>query len=350
MSRKGKIQTVRNVIDPIDLGMTMTHEHLLIEFPDTFSVPPEESHRKQVFYEPITLQNRGLIYHHAWKNLDNSSIIDLDISVDEVLKYKSVGGGAMVDATSIGLSRDPEGLLKISNLTDINIIMGSSYYVYLAHPPEVSEMSIEDLAAVIINDVNVGVGSLKIKSGIIGEVGLSHPLHKDEEKVLIASAVAQKETGAPLLIHPGRDEKAPIVAIDILKKSGADLNMTIMGHLDRTVFERETLIQIAESGCYLEWDLFGQENHFYSANENIDMPSDAKRMEDILFMIENGYESKILIAHDVCHKHQLQEYGGFGFTFIPSFVVPRMRQKGFTDDMINSILYKNPSEALQFSK
>jgi len=27
-----------------------------------------------------------------------------------------------------------------------------------------------------------------------------------------------------------------------------------------------------------------------------------------------------------------------------------MRQKGFTDDMINSILYKNPSEALQFSK
>ena len=47
MSRKGKIQTVRNVIDPIDLGMTMTHEHLLIEFPDTFSVPPEESHRNQ---------------------------------------------------------------------------------------------------------------------------------------------------------------------------------------------------------------------------------------------------------------------------------------------------------------
>jgi len=48
MSRKGKIQTVRNVIDPIDLGMTMTHEHLLIEFPDTFSVPPEESHRKSI--------------------------------------------------------------------------------------------------------------------------------------------------------------------------------------------------------------------------------------------------------------------------------------------------------------
>ena len=36
-----------------------------------------------------------------------------------------------------------------------------------------------------------------------------------------------------------------------------------MGHLDRTVFEKDTLLEIAESGCYLEWDLFGQENHYY---------------------------------------------------------------------------------------
>ena len=350
MSRKGKIQTVKGVIDPSELGMTMTHEHIFIEFPPTMAVPPDESHKKQVFYEPINLQNRGLIYHQGWKNLDDRSILDFDISVKEILKYKAVGGGAIVDATSIGLSRDPEGLLKVSNLTDINVIMGAAYYVYLAHPPEVSEMSIEDLAAVIINDVNIGVGKQLIKSGIIGEVGLSHPLHKDEEKVLIASAVAQQETGAPILIHPGRDEKAPIVAIDILKKSGANLSKTIMGHLDRTVFEKETLLQIAESGCYLEWDLFGQENHYYSANENIDMPSDAKRMYDILWLIEQGYESKILIAHDICAKHQLEEYGGWGYSYIPSFIVPRMKDKGYTDSMIESILYTNPSEALQFFK
>ena len=165
--------------------------------------------------EPISLKNRGLIYHHGWPNSDDRKIVDFDISVNEIQKYKAAGGGAVVDATSIGIARDPEGLLKVSNLTDIHIIMGAAYYVYLAHPPEVSKMTIEDLAGVIINDVNVGVGSRKIKSGIIGEVGLSHPLHKDEEKVLVASAVAQQETGAPILIHPGRDEKAPIVAIDI---------------------------------------------------------------------------------------------------------------------------------------
>ena len=50
MSRKGKIQTVKGVIDPTELGMTMTHEHIFIEFPPTMAVPPDESHKKQVFF------------------------------------------------------------------------------------------------------------------------------------------------------------------------------------------------------------------------------------------------------------------------------------------------------------
>ena len=40
----------------------------------------------------------------------------------------------------------------------------------------------------------------QIKSGIIGEVGCSWPLNDNERKVLRASAIAQKFTGAPMLI------------------------------------------------------------------------------------------------------------------------------------------------------
>ena len=94
----------------------------------------------------------------------------------------------------------------------------------------------------------MGVDGRNIKTGVIGEVGCSHPLHPEEEKTLIASAIAQKETGCPILIHPGRDEHAPLVAIDILEKAGADLENVIMGHLDRTVFEKDTLKRIGEKG------------------------------------------------------------------------------------------------------
>ena len=270
--------------------------------------------------------------------------------MEEVNAYKALGGKSLVEATSIGIKRDAEGLLKVSNLTDTHIIMGGSFYVHQYHPKWVTQNTSEDLAEIIINDITMGVDGRNIKTGVIGEVGCSHPLHPEEEKTLIASAIAQKETGCPILIHPGRDEHAPLVAIDILEKAGADLENVIMGHLDRTVFEKDTLKRIGEKGCFFEWDLFGREKAYYPANELIDMPSDAKRIADILRLANEGYSSKILIAHDVCTKVQTLKYGGWGFSYILSFIVPRMLQRGYNQDLINKILISNPAQALAFTK
>ena len=131
-------------------------------------------------------------------------------------------------------------------------------------------------------------------------------------------------TGAPLLIHPGRDETAPLEIIDILDRAGADLSHTIMGHLDRTVFERGTLKQIAESGCYMEWDLFGWVGSYYAANPNIDMPSDDQRLERIAWISSEGYGRKVVVAHDICTKHRLEKYGGHGYSYILDHIAPRM--------------------------
>ena len=358
---KGKIQTVRGLINPDELGITLTHEHILFDSTDPINEPNSEKERKwrnqdlgasrrKVFNEPVSLDNIGLIYHHGWKNKDNGRLGDINTAVEEVNVYKALGGKSLVEATSIGIKRDAEGLLKVSNLTDTHIIMGGSFYVHQYHPKWVTQNTSEDLAEIIINDITMGVDGRNIKTGIIGEVGCSHPLHPEEEKTLIASAIAQKETGCPILIHPGRDEHAPLIAIDILEKAGADLKNVIMGHLDRTVFEKDTLKRIGEKGCFFEWDLFGREKAYYPANELIDMPSDAKRIADILWLANEGYSSKILIAHDVCTKVQTLKYGGWGFSYILSFIVPRMLQRGYNQDLINKILISNPAQALAFTK
>ena len=136
----------------------------------------------------------------------------------------------------------------------------------------------------------------QIKSGVIGEVRCSWPLTSNERKSLRVSARAQRLTGAPILIHPGRDETAPPEIIEVLREAGADLHRTIIGHLERTVFMRDTLMQIAERGCYMEWDLFGTEQSYYGANLAINMPTDAKRLDDISWVAAQGYECKILVA------------------------------------------------------
>ena len=126
----------------------------------------------------------------------------------------------------------------------------------------------------------------------------------------------------------------------MLANGGADLSRVIMGHLDRTVFEFDALLSIAESGCYLEWDLFGNEGSYYPLAE-IDMPSDAQRLGFIKRIADAGYSDKIVIGQDICTKHRLTKYGGHGYGHILENIVPKMRRKGFSEELIHAITVGN---------
>ena len=345
----GKIQTVLGLINPDHLGVTSTHEHLFIDLQPIHS-PPQESSAKSLYYEPLSQENIGYVRHYNLNNLDNTQLTDIDTAIKEATLYKRYGGEAIVDATSIGIARDPVGLLRVSHATGLHIIMGSSFYVDEAHPKNIANRSENDIAEEIVRDITEGVGPHRVKSGIIGEVGCSWPLTDNERKILRASSHAQRITGAAMLIHPGRNEIAPLEIIEILGLAGADLDRTIMGHLDRTVFERSTLTQIAQAGCYLEWDLFGKEISYYPWNPAIKMPSDGKRIEDIGWIISEGYQSKVVIAQDICSKDRLVAYGGHGYAYLPSQIAPRMREEGYSEESVHNILVDNPKSVLTFAQ
>ena len=344
----GKVQSVLGPISPEQLGVTLTHEHILIDLSVVLG-PPDSASAKDFFHKPFSQETMGRIRYYGAQNADNARLFDVPTAIDEVMLYKQYGGDSLVDATSIGIARDPIGLFRISQATGVNIIMGASYYVAAAHPPDMDARSEDEIVEQIVRDVTEGVDGTDIRSGVIGEIGCTWPLADNERKVLRASARAQRLTGAPISIHPGRDETAPLEIIEILDEAGADLDGTIMGHLDRTVFLRDTLTKIAGAGCYMEWDLFGSENSYYALNPNIDMPSDAKRMDDIAWIASEGYGRKVLVAHDICSKHRLEKYGGHGYFYILGHIVPRMRKRGFSKEAIDNILVNNPRDALTFS-
>jgi len=53
----------------------------------------------------------------------------------------------------------------------------------------------------------------------------------------------------------------------VLEAAGADISHTVMSHLDRTIFDKEQLLQLAKRGSYLEYDLFGIEcSHYQVSN------------------------------------------------------------------------------------
>ena len=343
----GKVQTVLGPVDPQSLGPTTTHEHLLIDFRIMYSepavAPPEDMAHKE-----ITLQNRGWIHYNHYSNYFNLLLDDVDLAIDEARLFKQAGGGAIAEVTTIGIGRDPLGLAQVSEGSGVPIVMGAGFYVDAVHPEDMHLRSEDDLARKIIEDIQEGVDGTGVRAGIIGEVGCTWLLTDNERKSLRASATAQRETGAAILIHPGRHDSAPMEIIGILADAGADVSRVIMGHLDRTIENFETLAEIAATGCFLEWDLFGNELSHYPLS-HVDMPSDGQRMDMIGRAVnELGCADRIVLAHDICTRHRLARYGGHGYGHIFQNIVPRLRTRGFTDTQVQALTTGNPARILTF--
>lgn len=341
---QGLVQTVLGLVPPSDLGPTTTHEHLYIDFSFMFR-PAQDSPRPELADAAIALDNLAWIRRNYYSNHFNLTLMDVDRTVSEVRKFRDAGGGAIVDATSMGIGRNPDALVRISQESGVHVIMGSGHYVAAVHPADMDTRSEEDIARVIIGDIVDGVDSSGVKAGIIGEIGCTWPLAPNERKSLTAGAIAQQETGAAILIHPGRHSDAPMEILDVLSQGGADVSRVIMGHLDRTIFDFNGLLRLAATGCYLEWDLFGNEGSYYPLAE-IDMPSDAQRLDLIRRIGDAGYADKVVMGQDICHKHRLVQFGGHGYGHILENIVPKMRRKGFSEDVVHAITVANPARVL----
>jgi phosphotriesterase-related protein len=343
----GLAHTVLGPVRPDQLGPTTTHEHLLIDFTLMFRLP-EDTGEKLKAHQPLSMENLGWVRYDPFRNRDNLEVLDEGVAVSEALLFKARGGRTIVDATTIGIGRNPGALARIARATGLNIIMGAGYYVDRAQPDGMDDRSEADLGDEMASDIVDGVGDTGVRAGIIGELGCSWPLTGNERKVLAGAAMAQRRTGAAILIHPGRNTRAPFEILDVLAEAGADIGRVIMGHLDRTILDDDVLLELAGRGAYLEFDLFGWETSYYSLAD-LDMPSDAQRIGYVKGLVEQGHAEQVVLAHDVCTKHRQSRYGGHGISHILENIVPRMRERGISAEDVNSMLVDNPARALTFA-
>ncbi len=343
-----KAQTVLGLVHPDELGITLPHEHLLVDAKILFSEPQEAELKKRAF-EPVSIDNISWINYNQYSNLDNVRLLDEDVAIKEAMFFKNVGGGTIVDVTTAGLSPNFPALKRISQATGLNIIAGAGYYVLAGEArQEFDKKTVDEIAEEIIAEILVGDSHTKIRAGIIGEIGCSWPLQDSEKKLLRASARAQQKTGAPITIHPGRHANSPIDIIGFLDDAGADIGRVIMGHMDRTGFLPATIQEIAKTGCYVEYDIFGG-NPFYPLRFGVfNRPCDRERIEQIIELIDTGYLKQILVSQDTCLKSKLVCYGGQGYAHILSNIVPQMLARGITEEQIKTIMVENPARFLCF--
>ncbi|XP_072033956.1 N-acetyltaurine hydrolase-like isoform X2 [Amphiura filiformis] len=347
----GKIQTVLGPINACDLGQTLTHEHFQIDntiWATGFQKSTPDWIRKK-WNNPLDIANLWWIHQYPYSNKENLFLLDeMDAWKEELNFYHQHGGRSIVDVTNRGIGRDVKVLVELSKATGVNLISGGGWYVGSTHPPELSTMKQESLVDLMVEEITQGADGSDAKCGVIGEIGCTWPLQDTERKVLQASAVTQEQLGCPVIIHPGRNKDAPAEILRVLQEAGGDISKTVMSHMDRCVTTTEELLEFAKLGSYVEFDLFGWEISYYQLAREVDFLSDAQRINFFKDLVDEGYEDKMVMAHDIHRKCQLMKYGGHGYSHILLNVIPKMLLKGITQAQIDKITTHNPQKWLTF--
>lgn len=379
MTAKGKIQAVLGPIDPKDLGWTITHEHLIQNSSTSAMSPARSAVDASHWDEPLTLANHYEARREVFFFKDNMVLLSEEEAIDECRRFKENFGSCIVDATPFcGWGRDPLALQRISINSGVHIVMGTGYYVHSYHPPEVAGWDVGRICQEILRDIEVGYEKANVdpstydrfaggaaggsaahtphkpetgarehtvKPGIMGEVGLTWPVHPSERKTLEASVQAALKSGLPLVIHPGRSEDAPVHAARLVDEFKGDLTRTIICHIDLRVSDVQRMLDLARMGCYLEFDAFGWEEAYYPLSAFL-LPNDAQRIRYLQALMEHGFADQLLMSHDIDVKARTTKYGGEGRHHIVKRVVPLMRQMGMSWQEIDHILIENPARAL----
>jgi len=326
------------------MGITLPHEHIFVDMRSTWSKPNRQD--KLVLVDAhVSLELMGLLMHDMAVCKDNLVLDDPEAAAGELRMFQSLGGKTIVDVTTRGLSPNPTGLRNLSKKLGLNILAGTGYYTARTHSPDVTQKTVDQLAEEMIKDAESGFGETDVKAGVIGELGISHPIAENERKVLRAAAHAQKSTGLAISVHlPWKGKHAPTV-IHALESEGVDPGKIIIDHVDDMEdMSFEYHKTVAEHGVYLEFDCFGQED--YVEAENFVHPRDVERITALKRLADIGYIDRILLSQDVCLKTYTRRYGGYGYDHILRTIVPMMKRNGLTNAEIDHMMIQNPARVL----
>lgn len=338
------IQTVLETVKKEKLGITLAHEHLLIDLSKFVEIAPPEA--KPYMYEKVRLDNQWRIYTDPYEIIDNVILDSEEDALLELMLFKEAGGETIVDVTPHNVGRNPNALKRLSEKSGLNIIMGCGNYIDGAINDIDRGKTVKEIANEIINDLTIGIDG--VKAGVIGEIGTSATITPFEDKSLESAGIAAFETGNAVHVHTSLYEENGLYVIDKLSKLGVQPEKIAINHID-VVLRYDYLKKLLDKGVYIEFDNFGKE-YFIPKRENGALKGrfayDLERARIIKQLVNEGYVSQILITNDICLKNMLCKYGGNGYSHVLRTVKSMLLDCGITESDYNNMLKNNPATFL----
>ncbi|MBH0130193.1 phosphotriesterase [Salinibacterium sp. NK8237] len=296
------IRTVLGDIAASDLGATNYHEHL-------FQVSPL---------------------------LPGDELSDEAASAAEAALLRDSGFEAMVDATPVGLGRNPAALARISATHALSIVATTGTHREAHYPGDhpLRALKADALAELFSDDIERGMPASDaflpaqvraeialtpagepVRAGLI-KAGIGYwAISSFERETLDAVAIAHRHTARPVMVHLEFCTAAHEV-LDILAAQGVSAERVVLAHADR-VLDAGLHLSLVERGAWLGYDGAARSKQF----------SDEQLLELTERVVRGGGAGRILLGGDVARATRYIAYGGMpGLAYLGNRYVPRLRE------------------------
>lgn len=305
--------TVRGPVPPERLGLVHAHEHLATH------ATPELAER-----------DRDLL-------LDEP-----DRVLEDLVAFRSVGGGAIVEMTTVDYGRDVAVLRELSERSGVHVVAATGFNkdVYCAplcaggDPARISETQ--------VREVLEGVDDTGVRCGVVKLATSRDEATAAERVALEAAALTHLATGCPIFTHTEAGTFAP-QQLELLATAGVPASAVTLGHLDRNPdlgLHRE----LAQAGAFISYDHVPKPKY----------ATDRAAIELIVALARDGLHSRIVVGGDFARRSMFAGWGGGpGLTWIASVFAPRLRDAAAAADLdgeavVDAVLRANPARALTF--
>jgi 5-phospho-D-xylono-1,4-lactonase len=311
------VRTVLGDIAPEEMGLTYSHEHIIIEQ----SYP--------TLANPLFLLN------------------DTDKVSAELHRFYAAGGRTMVDTMPADCGRNVLKLAEVSRRTGVHLIAPTGMHLEQYYLPNHWRYTYteDQLTQLFIHDVMVGIDAHDYngpyvhrtphKAGMVKLATGDETITAHQEKIFLAVVNTHLETGVPILTHTNSGQHA-LDQVNMFEKLGADLQHVVISHVDRCQdiqYNRELL----QTGVKVEYD------------SAFRWKDDTNWTYKLLEALLPDFPDQITMGMDAAKTSYWQSYGGQpGLNFLLTTFKEDLQQMGL-GQYYQNIFVKNPARLYCFS-
>lgn len=291
------VQGVLGPIEATDLGVTLIHEHLVVDVRQRHTGYPDD---RAAIVAPM---------------------------LDDMRRLRDLGVRTLVDCTPTHLGRDLNAYREVARATGLQVIAAHGTYRDAWLLDEIRAMSVRALADWYAAGLDEA-GFIKLGCDPDGP-------SEAEARCAEAAGRASDRTGAMVACHLGRAAPAWRI-LDAFERGSGDPARFVVVHLQNEI-NSLTQIALARRGAWVEFDAIGA------------APTDAEYVAMIRNLADAGFLDRVLISQDAC-AYILGDDGSASrqhrFAYLNETFLPLLRASGFAAGEVRRLMVENPARAL----